>query len=238
MFGAMIDSHWTPAVRDEKRHAAGTDPWWGETWGFEFVDSAHDLAAFVRYVVYPKRGSCWFWVGVIYGDEPVVLCRDLSVPVPSQPAVLEIRSSALWSHAICETPFEHWSVAMEAYAVALDDPAVAYSGEFGDRIGLAFDLEWETRDSRVDRIEEHSGELVRGYRQTSLVTGDLQLDDAKIEVTATGQRDHLWGCLDPEWFVERMGQVTEGDRWVGWVLDEDGESTYELARSLRNGMWV
>ena len=36
--------------------------------------------------------------------------------------------------AVCETPNDHWSVNLEAFGVALDDPAEAYRGERGDRI--------------------------------------------------------------------------------------------------------
>ncbi len=222
---------WAPTAKDERRHRAGTDEWWGETWGFDFVDTRADLAAFVRFVVHPNRKSCWFWAGAIHRDQPVILCRDLSVPMPPQPAVLEIRSSALWSHAICETPFEHWTVAMEAYAVSLEDPADAYRGELGDRVGLAFDLEWEGTERTAS-----TDNTAAGYTCETSVTGDLQLDEVTIAVTAAGTRDHWWGVLEPDWFVEQMGQVNEGDRWIGWMLDEI-PSHRELGRSLRDGSW-
>ncbi len=210
--------------------------WWGETWGFEFVDMRADVAGFVRFVTHPKRKTFWFWAAVIHGHHPVILCRDLAVPVPTQSSVLEIRSSALWSHAICETPFAHWTVAMEAYAVALDDPTDAYSGELGDRVGLAFDLEWEDDVAPSTVPGDASGD-VTGYLSTGRVTGDLQLSETTLPITATGHRDHQWGRLDQEWFVDRMSQVTEGDRWVGWMLDE-GTPPIPLARSLRDGVWI
>jgi hypothetical protein len=227
---------WAPTARDERRHVRGPSEWWGESWGFEFGDGLSEVGMFVRFVIHPNRNTCWFWAAVVNGADPVVLCRDLSVPMPAQPSVLEIRSSALWSHAICETPFDHWTVAMEAYAVSLDDPNDAYTGEFGDRVGLAFDLEWE--DSEKPTADATKSE-VRGYAAEGKVTGVLQLDDLTIDVTASGCRDHVWGDLPPEWFADRMNHITEGDPWIGWLIDDIASfPPVPLARSFRKGVWM
>lgn len=227
---------WVPTARDERRHAKGSGEWWGESWGFEFGDASSGVAMFVRFVLHPNRNTCWFWSGALNGAGPVVLCRDLSVPMPSQPSVLEIRSSALWSHAICETPFDHWTVAMEAYAVSLDDPNDAYTGEFGDRVGLAFDLEWEDAELATSDVTDPT---VRGYSAAAKVTGVLQLDDDTIDVTANGCRDHMWGYLPPEWFADRMNHVTDGDPWIGWLIDDIAPlPPVPLARSFRQGWWM
>jgi hypothetical protein len=50
-----------------------------------------------------------------------------------------IRAEGLWLSLVCETPGEHWSVAMEAFALAVDDPAE----DRGDLVPLGFDVEWE-----------------------------------------------------------------------------------------------
>ena len=36
---------------------------------------------------------------------------------------LEVRADGLWGELMCETPLEHWSYGLEAFGVALDDPA-------------------------------------------------------------------------------------------------------------------
>ena len=49
---------------------------------------------------------------------PVVV-RDHEVPLPRQG--LEVRAEGLWCELWCETPLEHWTYGLEAFAVQLDD---------------------------------------------------------------------------------------------------------------------
>jgi hypothetical protein len=131
----------TPA--DERRHRPSGQPWWGESWQFDAVDDT-GLGLFVQFTLVPAQRRCWFVAAVVRPGKDVVVCHDIDADAPPS-AVLEIRSNGLWSHAICETPFHHWTVAMEAYALELSDPRVGWTPRpVGDRIGLAFDLEWES----------------------------------------------------------------------------------------------
>jgi hypothetical protein len=164
----------------------------------------------VRFVVYPQRRVAWFWAAVHRDGEPYVLCRDLEVPVPAQPDVLEIRSGALWSHAICETPWEHWTVAMEAYAVELDDPEEAWRQEHGNRIGLACDLEWESvpNPSAIEGLSDAS-QSVKGYKVAATVTGDIQVGDERCDITGFGMWTHMWGELSDPWITSLGGASGE-----------------------------
>jgi hypothetical protein len=101
---------------------------------------------------------------------------------------------SLWSHLVCETPFDHWTVAMEAYAVAFDDVDEAWASERGERVGLAFDLEWE----QLAAIEDCSTSSLAGYRVPCQVNGDVQLDELTVTVAGHGHREHRWGILDRE----------------------------------------
>jgi hypothetical protein len=107
--------------------------------------------------------------------------------------VLELRGSSLWTHAICETPLDHWTVAMEAFAVAMDDPFDAWRGERGDRIGLAFDLEWENEpNAAVWSVTDAR------YEVPCQVNGELLLGAQKWTVATTGTRSHSWGEVAAE----------------------------------------
>ena len=48
-------------------------------------------------------------------DRPLVLVRDHDVPLPGGRS-LEVRTSGLWADHTCETPLEHWTVGVEAFA--------------------------------------------------------------------------------------------------------------------------
>ena len=212
---------------DERRHRSGAGEWWGETWDFDVVDPHSGLAAFTQLTVHPRRNTCWFWTAVIAPDRPYVLCRELDLTVPGDP--LEIRGSGLWAHLICETPLEHWTVAMEAFALELDPPHEAWAGERGDRVGLAFDLEWESPRSVGDlAVTNDITEYVVGCE----VHGELQVGDDTFDVDATGSRSHAWGELGPSWFAERFAPSSVQGTLTPWLLEGEGFSPLQLERRL------
>lgn len=183
---------------DERRHKVeGTHPWWGESWGFDFATrtaNGEAIGGFTRIGVYPRQQKCWFWAGIIGENRSYVLCRDHDLVLPTTP-VLELRGGSLWTHAICETPLEHWTVAMEAYALAFDDPFEAWRTEHGDRVGLAFDLEWESIGSYAHFTSSAHLQSTR-YDVACEVNGILQVGDDEWTIAATGSRHHEWGILD------------------------------------------
>jgi hypothetical protein len=215
---------------DEKRHVASTNRWWAESWRFDLVDQS-GLGMFVEYTLLPAQRSCWFWAAVVRPGEPVVLCRELEVPFPSS-SVLEIRSGALWSHAICESPLSHWTVAMEAFALALDSPEDAWENEIGHRVGLAFDLEWEAfapLKSLTNGDDSYSLEAV--------VHGDLQLDTERWDVEGQGMWTHRWGIANERWFEPLTCAGHAADSLaVCWMIDGP-TGAYRAARHLLNNRW-
>ena len=200
----------TPAIARqlERAHPAGVDNWWAESWGFTFAFPDAEgvgptgtgwLGGFAQLTHLPRQRKARFVAGVVAEDRPYVLCRDHDLAAPADPNVFDVRGEGLWAHAICETPGEHWTVAMEAFALELDDPADAWGNEHGERVGLAFDLEWEGArgDLRADSmpdVDDEWGSQGR-YDTPCEVNGVLQLGDEEWEVAATGARTHAWGML-------------------------------------------
>lgn len=50
-----------------------------------------------------------------------------------------IRHHGLWLSLDCETPGEHWTIGLEAFALAVDHP----DDDRGDLVPLGLDVEWE-----------------------------------------------------------------------------------------------
>ena len=50
-----------------------------------------------------------------------------------------IRAPGLWLSLVCETPGEHWSIVLESFGLAVDDP----DDDRGDLVPLGLDVEWE-----------------------------------------------------------------------------------------------
>ena len=59
-------------------------------------------------------------------DRALVTVIDNAVPFPTNYESLELRTDGLWADHHVETPLEHFSLGLEAFGVALDDPADTY----------------------------------------------------------------------------------------------------------------
>ena len=75
---------------------------------------------------------------------------------------------------MCETPLEHWTVANEAFSVALDDPDEALGAQRGVLVPLGFDLEWEAAADPV--------ELPDGYSIDATVSGEILIADENLSI--------------------------------------------------------
>ncbi|MDQ1366425.1 MAG: hypothetical protein QOE57_2467 [Acidimicrobiaceae bacterium] len=176
------------AAEDERRHPRGPDPLWAESWYFDFTAPDGTLGGYVRLGLYPNLGVAWYWAALVGQGRRLVLVRDHEVELP-RGRDLEVRGEGIWSAVNCETPLDHWSVGLEAFAVALDDPAEAYRGERGDRIGLGYDLEWEATTPAAWQGEGW-------YWQPCRVTGEILVADEALAFDGAGIRAHRWGVQD------------------------------------------
>ncbi len=189
------------AAADERRHRPGSEPLWGESWYFDFAAPDGSLGGYVRLGLYPNLGVAWYWAALVGKGRRLVLVRDHEVELP-RGRDLEVRGQGIWSAVNCETPLDHWSVGLEAFAVALDDPDEAYRGERGDRIGLGYDLEWE-----ATTLASWHGEAK--YWQPCRVTGEILVAEEVLAFDGTGVREHRWGIHD-WWSVP--------DSWASGVM--------------------
>ena len=96
-----------------------------------------------------------------------------------------LRGDGMWADHICETPYEHWTVGLEAFAVVT---AVEPTGDLvelrGDLVALGLDVEWTTSGS----IELIPG----GYRIPCAVEGEILFGDESYGIEADGWRSHIW----------------------------------------------
>ena len=226
----------------EGAHRPGPEEGWEESWYFDFATPGGELAGYSRLGLRPGEGVAWWWTAVVGRDRPFVLVRDHEVD-PPKPGSLEIRGSGLWAEPVCETPFEHWSVGLEALAVALDDPIDAYRGERGDPVPLGLDLEWE------DVQPPTPAGAATGYERECTVHGEVLIGRARLAVAGTGRRSHDWGPR-PWWAgpapsageVDDRGLIAGADVLAHAPLaipDPRGGPPSRLARALRRDLrWV
>jgi hypothetical protein len=183
---------------DERPHRSGAEAWW-----FDFAAPDGSIGGFVRLALLPAAGTAWYWAALVGDDRTYLLVRDEEVPLPRRGA-MEVRAEGLWSAFECEEPFDHWTIGLEAFAVALDDPEDAWHGERGAVVGLGFDLEWESTESPttfsvplpahtvVSGTENARGE--GGYAQACAVHGEILVGAGeRFAFDGTGWRSHVWG---------------------------------------------
>ena len=202
---------------DEGRHRPGRGRAWEESWYLDFAAADGSLAGYVRLGLHPADGAAWFWAGMVGGGPPLVTVRDHEVPPPSGRA-LEVRASGLWTELVCETPLDHWSVGLEAFGLALDDPLEAWRSERGDPWALGLDVEWEARGPCSAWPDAGS----TGYWQPCAVHGDVLVGDRRFALDGSGVRIHLWG--DPDLTTRRSwaaGRLDDGSTFLAAGDDVD-----------------
>jgi hypothetical protein len=178
-----------PERSDEAAHPPpDADPLFNESWYFDFASADGGLGGYARLGLYPNQRVAWYWAALVGTGRPLLLVRDHAVPLPR--VGLEVRTDGLWAAFNCETALEHWSVGLEAFAVALDDPGEAYRGERGDRVAFGLDLEWES----IGPAYDYPG--VTRYEVSCDVHGEILVGDERIAFSGPGQRDHSWGHRD------------------------------------------
>lgn len=185
----MTDRPLTSA--DESAHRAEPHPDWEEWWYFDFAHPDASVAGYARLALRPGDGVAWWWSAVVGRDLPFVLVRDHEVPLP-RAGTLEVRSTGLWTGPVCETPFDHWSLGLEAFGVGLADPLDAYGDERGDLVPLGFDLEWEATEPPGTL----AGDRLTAYEQRCTVHGDVLVGSERLGVDGSGRREHGWGRRD------------------------------------------
>jgi hypothetical protein len=115
---------------------------------------------------------------------------DIPIPVDRW----EFRTSGLWVEQVCETPHQHWSFGLEAFALELDDPTELIRTGYGKRVPMGWELDFYAASTSrwlltgADPVEKSGA-----YTQAGELSGLLLDDDGERQMTAHAQRWHWWG---------------------------------------------
>ena len=199
------------STADEHSHLPGFDELWAESWQLDFA-GADGLGGFVGLCIYPNLKVAWWWTHLLTAGG-LVAVRDHEVAPPR--SGLEVRAEGLWGELVCETPLEHWSVGLEAFGVRYDDPADAWGAEWGERVPVGLDVEWEAlRPPAETRLPGPPGAADGGYLQPGTMQGEILIGAGRMPLVGTGLRARRWGRAD--WW----GGVARS--WAG-LIDTGGE---------------
>ncbi len=167
------------AARDEYRHASAPE----EVWAFDAWDVAAGFGVVVRLTFLAGSREAWWWAGAVGLGPALVALRVPDAPLPRRGTT--VRTDGLWAALECEEPLEHWSLGMECFGVAYDDPWEAARSERGDVVPFGLDL------SFVTSSPSWSG--AGAYGMWCAVSGEVLLGDLRVAVDTVGARAHAWG---------------------------------------------
>lgn len=176
----------------ERRRPPGREPGWVEVHRVDAVAADRGLALSWSVTARPHEGRAGFLAALLRAGHPPVVLAEHDAELPA--AGWELRTSGLWADNVCETPFEHWSYGLEAFALLVDDPAELLGRALGDRVPLGWELEFEAE-------AEAEPEGPSGYRQAGEVHGLLLLGRDRLEVSLEGTRRRWWGRSAPDALV-------------------------------------
>jgi len=207
-----------PAPEDELPHAPGRASDWREVWTFAFATPDAQLGGLARYS--RRRDHAWYEAALVGEHRPLAVVLDHEVPFRS--SAFEVRTTGLWADHVCETPYDHWTVGLEAFALGVDDPAELLGRQHGDQVPLGFDLEWEA-DGPV--LDDPDRDGTRGYGVPCVVHGEVLVGASAIDVDAVGHRRHRWGDDGAAGRWALSGTVEGDHRWVAHGSHRHAEVT-------------
>lgn len=220
----------TPTPADERRHPAGAESLWNESYYLDWFQADGSLGGYVRIGFYPNLGRVWYWACLVGPDRELLTVIEHEVPLPAGEQSLELRASGLWADHVVNEPLDRMSSSLEAFGLSVDHPTAVYeSSPRGDLIPFGFDLEWET-----DRAAYLWPPVTPRYEIPCRVHGEVLVGTDTIEVDGWGQRDHSWGA-SRDWWAHRWcwsaGRLDDGTRWHavgGLIPDSDWGVAYVL----------
>ena len=189
----------------------GAPAHWCEQWSFDAVfpdpdDGGVMLGVAVSVGRRPATGRGWYHAVVVGPGRATVFVIDTDLVLGGGAGGLELRSPGLWADHNASAALGHWTVAAEAFGVALDDPWDAWGRAFGTPQPVGLDLEWDpvgAPDGPADGSADDAGSWWVGCE----VHGVVLVGDERHEVTGYGTRGRSWGPAVP---------VAEGHRRVWW----------------------
>ena len=197
----MTDAAPALAAADDSFHPYGRDPFWQESWYFDWHSDDGAMAGFARQGFYPNLGELWFWL-YLFLPGRVVAVRDHSVPLADRWGRFEHRTHGLWWDFRPQEPLSAWSLQAEAFGVGVDAPSDLIDGEVGQPTPVGLDISFEALAppyrwvAAAGTPQDDDGTATSRFEQFGAWSGDVLVGDETFHLDGRGERDHSWGRRD------------------------------------------
>lgn len=191
---------------------------------FEFWSPKATFGGHIALWRWPAQHTVWYTTAIFREAAPLVTLTDEF----ALGRTLEIRGNGLWADHNIEEPFGHWSIGLEAFALALEDP----TDDRGERVPLGYELDWELDHAVIGALDD-------GYEQPARVRGEVLLGVDAYEIDGLGWRSHT-GLTPTPAARRRHGQQAGDPRWSrvdDVVRPGDGALGWSLAVTPAGRLW-
>jgi hypothetical protein len=169
-----------------------------------------------------------FQAAVLAGRQLPLVISETAIAGPQRGWAL--RTTGLWADHVCETPDEHWSYGLEAFALAIDDPEELLGRGFGEPTPLGWELEFE---ADAPPMATGPGTEVQAGVGHGLLLGP----DRHLAVEGRALRGHA--VVDPG------NDAVDVGRWLGQDLQRSAgtgpaatsDTLVEVALPSAAGVW-
>ncbi|MBE1548633.1 hypothetical protein GGC64_002657 [Mycobacterium sp. OAS707] len=179
----------TPETADEGPHEGTDEPFWNESWYFDFADVDQGVGGWIRLGLYPNQQTAWVNALLCGPDMATVAINDFEAALPEDPAA--VRGDGYELRLVATDPLRTYQVQVRGQGQAYDDPAALLRGEAGRPVEVAIDLGWTTAGT------PYLYRITPRYEIPCTVSGTFIVDGSEVSVRAVpAQRDHSWGVRD------------------------------------------
>ena len=198
----------------EANHVPTANPFWQESWYFNFSDPAAGVWGLTRIGYRPSRGVADGLLLAVVDGKPEVLYapvgRPLDSPKVEMRSPLRIRTNGLAYH--CEHALSRWRITAQTARLDFD---VTFAAETPAHLFPAMDAR------QASAASDH-------YEQSGKVTGKLRIGGITRTLAGRGQRDHSWGPRDwsgvGDW-IWLSGQFASGWCMNWWSVGTGDDAT-------------
>jgi len=164
----------------EKQHPPSDDPFWQESWYFNFADPRQNVYGLTRIGYRPSRNKADGLLLASINGKPALLYPALGKSLLSENVAIQpphqIRVDGLCF--VCRSPMKTWQLSLKTRRVDLD---------------LAY--ETETPPYFYPQVAADAGQsaATSHYEQAGRVSGHIRFGRTALSINGRGQRDHSWG---------------------------------------------
>lgn len=198
----------------EANHRPDANPFWQESWYFNFSDPQTGVWGLSRIGYRPSRGVADGLLMAVIDGKPEVLYAPMARPLGTarvnidSPRVIKTNNLAYR----CEEPLGRWRITARTARLDFD---VTFDAETPAHVFPSMDAR------QASAASDH-------YEQSGRVTGQLRIGGITRALDGRGQRDHSWGPRDwsgvGEW-IWLSGQFESGWCMNWWSVGEGAGST-------------